>query len=70
MKTFYIDIEETLVKTVEVHAETLTEAIRKTKEAYEDDLVELTRWDDLRYTEYEENHLYTDSICKKLYTIE
>lgn len=50
MKTFYMTITETLVKTVEVHAETADEAYAKVEDAYNDGTIELD-WSDFRERE-------------------
>lgn len=41
MKTFYISITETLKRTVEVHAETVDEALQKAEDAYHNDEIVL-----------------------------
>ncbi len=45
MKTFYMTVTETLVRTVEVHAETADEAYAKVEDACNDGIIELNRQD-------------------------
>lgn len=45
MKTFYMTVTETLVRTVEVHAETADEAYEKVEDACSDGTIELD-WSD------------------------
>lgn len=45
MKTFYMTVTETLVRTVEVHAETADEAHAKVEDACNDGIIELD-WQD------------------------
>lgn len=50
MKTFYMTVTETLVRTVEVHAETVDEAYAKVEDACNDGTIELD-WSDFRERE-------------------
>ena len=52
MKTYYIRVTESLVKTVEVHAENEQEALQKAEDSYYNDEFELD-YDDRVDTEFE-----------------
>lgn len=52
MKTYYIRVTETLVKTVEVHAENEQEALQKAEDSYYNDEFELD-YNDRVDTEFE-----------------
>ena len=54
MKTYYIRVTESLVKTVEVHAENEQEALQKAEDSYYNDEFELD-YNDRVNTEFENN---------------
>lgn len=74
MKTYYIKVTESLVKTVEVHAENEQEALQKAEDSYYNDEFELD-YNDRVDTEFEddtENTLesYDNGGMPKFYEIQ
>lgn len=74
MKTYYIRVTESLVKTVEVHAENEQEALQKAEDSYYNDEFELD-YNDRVDTEFEddtENTLesYDNGGMPKFYEIQ
>jgi len=74
MKTYYIRITESLVKTVEVHAENEQEALQKAEDSYYNDEFELD-YNDRVDTEFEDDtdgtlESYDNGGMPKFYTID
>ena len=74
MKTYYIRVTESLVKTVEVHAENEQEALQKAEDSYYNDEFELD-YNDRVDTEFENDtegtlESYDDGGMPKFYEIQ
>ena len=74
MKTYYIRVTESLVKTVEVHAENEQEALQKAEDSYYNDEFELD-YNDRVDTEFENDtegtlESYDNSGMPKFYEIQ
>ena len=74
MKTYYISVTESLVKTVEVHAENEQEALQKAEDSYYNDEFELD-YNDRVDTEFENDtegtlESYDNGSMPKFYEIQ